>query len=100
MFHDYSNPSGLVVLAREDFLALHPDDGPESLAIFLPEGRDPRAAREELVGALGGRFALDVLRNREVRAEVLEVFERTFAVTIALQLVSSVVAAIAVVTVA
>ena len=49
--------------------------------------------------ALEGRFAVEVLNNREVRGEVLAVFERTFAVTVALQLISSIVAGIAVVTV-
>lgn len=99
VYRDYSGHTGRAVLDRADFLALFPDEGPRSLAIFLPEGTDLLDARRELAAALEGRFALGILLDRELRAEVLAVFERTFAVTVALQLVASVVAALAVVTV-
>ncbi len=69
------------------------------MSIFLADDRPVEEARAALAAALDGRFAVELLDNREVRSEVLRVFERTFAVTIALQLISSIVAAIAVVAV-
>ena len=45
----------------------------------------------------GDTFAVEILNNREVRAEVLAVFDRTFQITVALQLIASAVAALAVV---
>lgn len=96
VYRDYSNHMGLVVTDLGDFLALQPDEGPVSVAIFLPEGEDPRAAREALLGALAGRFDVDALLNRELRGEVVRVFDRTFAVTVALQLVAAAVALVAV----
>jgi putative ABC transport system permease protein len=99
VYRDYSGHTGRVVLDRPDFLALYPDEGAESLAIHLPTGTDARDARRRLLAAAAGRFAVDVLLNAEVRSEVLEVFEQTFAVTIALQLIAAAVAGIAVVTV-
>ncbi len=102
VYRDYSAHRGRAVLDRADLLALDPHARLESLAVFLPQSASDgsvRAARARLSEALAGRFALDVLLNREVRREVLDVFERTFAVTVALQLLAVVVACIAVVTV-
>ena len=98
VYRDYSGHNGRVVLDRADFLGLYPDEGAQSLAIFLG-GESPVSARSLLAGALDGRFALEVLLGPEVRAEVLAVFERTFAITVALQLVAAVVAGMAVITV-
>ncbi len=99
VYRDYSGHTGRVVIDRAGFLALYPDEAVLSLAIYLPEAVDVGAARARLASALDGRFAVEVLLNREIRGEVLEVFERTFAVTIALQLLAAAVAGIAVITV-
>ena len=96
VYRDYSNHMGLVVTDLADYLVLQPDEGPASVSIFLPEGAEPREARARLLGALGGRFELDALLNGELRGEVVRVFDQTFAVTVALQLVAAVVAVIAV----
>jgi putative ABC transport system permease protein len=99
VFFDYSHQQGMVVIDRNDFLRLYPDDGPSELALFLPPGEDPAAARERLLAALGGRFLVEALLNRELRAEVVGIFDRTFAITRALQAVAAAVAVLAVLTV-
>ncbi len=99
VYRDYSGHTGRVVMRYEDFAPLYPDSRAHSLAIFLDEDVDPDDARRDFLAALDGRYELLVRNQRELQAEVLRVFERTFAVTIALQLVASVVAALAVVTV-
>jgi len=97
VYRDYSGHTGRVVLDRRDYLSLYSDEGAHSIAVFVGDDQDVEAARTALAAALGGRFAVELLNNREVRAEVLQVFERTFAVTVALQLIAAVVAGIAVV---
>ncbi|MBZ5587261.1 MAG: ABC transporter permease [Acidobacteriia bacterium] len=99
IFYDYSNQQGMVVIDRNDFLRHYPDDGPRELALFLPSGVDPAAARDRLLAALGGRFFVEALLNRELRAEVVAIFDRTFAITRALQAVAAAVAVLAVLTV-
>ena len=99
VFYDYSNQQGMAVINRRDFLRHYPDDGPRELALFLPAGTDPAAARDRLLAALGGRFMVDALLNRELRAEVVAIFDRTFAITRALQAVAAAVAVLAVLTV-
>jgi putative ABC transport system permease protein len=99
VYRSYSHPMGLVVIDRTAFTAPHPQESAESLAIFLPEGRSVEEARAALLERLGARFAIEALPNAELRAQVFEVFDRTFAVTGALRLVASAVAVIAVLSV-
>lgn len=97
VYRDYSGHLGRVVLDNADYARLAPAAGPESVSLFLPEGADLAAVRAQLERELAHEFALEVRDNAEVRAEVLRVFEQTFAVTIGLQGLASLVAALAVV---
>lgn len=101
VYRDFSAHTGRVVLDLDDFKALAGDEGAESADVYLTAENvaaetGVEAARARLLAALAGRFELEVLDNRELRAEVLRVFERTFAVTTALQGLSALVAALAV----
>jgi len=99
VFYDYSRQHGMVVIDLDDYLSQFPDDGPQEIGLFLPAGSDPADARDRLLAALGGRFLVEAFLNRELRREVVAVFDRTFAITVALQAVAAVVAVIAVLTV-
>jgi putative ABC transport system permease protein len=99
VFYDYSRQHGMVVIDLDDYLSVFPDDGPQEIGLFLPAGSDPAVARDRLLAALGGRFLVEAFLNRELRREVVAVFDRTFAITVALQAVAAVVAVIAVLTV-
>jgi putative ABC transport system permease protein len=97
VYRDFSGHVGRVVLDLADFQAVAGEAGAESIGVHLAPGANVEAERARLGAALAGRFELEVLDAREVRAEVLRVFERTFAVTSALQAIAAVVAALAVV---
>ncbi len=99
VFRDYSRSHGLVVVDRSDFLRFFPDAGPDDMALFLPPEVDAAAARERFFDAVRGRFLVEALDNRELRKAVLSAFERTFAITTAMYLVTAVVAVVAVLTV-
>jgi putative ABC transport system permease protein len=99
VFYDYSRQHGMVVIDLDDYLSQFPDDGPQEIGLFLPAGSDPAVARDRLLAALGGRFLVEAFLNRELRREVVALFDRTFAITVALQAVAAVVAVIAVLTV-
>lgn len=98
IYPDYGNPRGEVVLTtaalRERFAA-----APGSLGIVLADTGPPGERRaESLSRALDARFALgrDALRDqREVKALSTEIFERTFAITRALNALTLAVAALA-----
>jgi putative ABC transport system permease protein len=99
VFRDYSRSHGLVVVDRTDFLRFFPDVGPDDMALFLPPEVDAEAARKRFLDAVKGRFLVEALDNRELRAAVLSAFEQTFAITTAMYLVTAVVAVVAVLTV-
>jgi putative ABC transport system permease protein len=99
IFRDYSRSHGLIVVDRTDFLRFFPDLGPDDMALFLPPSTDVQAARERFLDAVRDRFLVEALDNRELRSAVLSAFERTFAITTAMFLVTAVVAVVAVLTV-
>ncbi len=99
VYYDYSSHEGTVIIDRKDYLTLHPDDGPQGISLFLPDDADLPAVREKLLDAFSGKWMVEVFLNRELKQEILRIFERTFAITAALQAIASLVAAIAVVTV-
>lgn len=99
VYYDYSSHEGTMIIDRNDFLALNPDDGPQGISLFLPPDADLNAAREKLRQAFAGKWFIEVFLNRELKQEILKIFERTFAITAVLQAIASLVAAIAVVTV-
>lgn len=69
-------------------------DDPEisAVALFLNEGVDVDATVTEIRSAMAGQADLGVRSNRGLREEALVVFDRTFAITIALQLLATLVA--------
>ncbi|MGM0534921.1 MAG: FtsX-like permease family protein [Pseudomonadota bacterium] len=92
-YPDYGNPRGEVLLTatalRERFAG-----APSSLGIVLADA----ASRETLSRALTERFSLDsqaLIDQRQVKSLSTEIFERTFAITRALNALTLAVAALA-----
>jgi len=63
-----------------------------ALALFVAPGVDVETKVSELRTALGSEQSLLVRSNRGTRQNALEVFDRTFAITVALQLLATLVA--------
>ena len=86
IFSDYGNPKGQILLNTELLTALHPDVNRLRYAVRIaPE----RAA--SLAGELRDAFALppeNVINQATVKAFSLRIFERTFAVTAALNVLT------------
>jgi putative ABC transport system permease protein len=92
VYRDYSNDRGTVVLDRELFLSLFDDPRVTSVAVQAAPGVDPAALRRRVLQAAEGRYALSITTNRELRREVLNIFDQTFAVTRALEAIAVAVA--------
>ena len=97
VYPDYSNDRGTVVLDRPRFIALFRDPDVSTIAIRAGPGISPEALRDRILGAARGRFAFSILTNRTLRADVLRIFDRTFAVTDGLEAIAVVVAVLGVV---
>lgn len=93
IYPDYGNPNGQVLMASPQ-LSTRFDAPPGSMGIVLHDNADVEALR----GALTKRFELggDALRDqREIKRIATDIFERTFTITRALNVLTLAVAALA-----
>jgi putative ABC transport system permease protein len=88
VYRDYSNDRGTVVMDRVLFLSLFGDARVTSAAVLAAPGVDPGALRRRILAAARDRFAISISTNRELRGEALRIFDRTFAVTRALEAIA------------
>ena len=92
VYRDYSNDKGTVVLDRGLYLAIFGDRRVTSVAVLAAPGADPGELRRRIRAGSHGRWALSISTNRELRREVLRIFDRTFAVTRGLEAIAVAVA--------
>jgi putative ABC transport system permease protein len=88
VYRDYSNDRGTVVMDRGLYLSLFHDPRVTSVAVLAAPGVDPEVLRRRLLSDASGRFALSISSNRELRRQALAIFDRTFAVTRALEAIA------------
>ncbi len=88
VYRDYSNDRGTVVLDRALYISIFGDPRITSAAVLAQPGVDANALRRRILVLAGDRFALSISTNRELRKEALRIFDRTFAVTRALEAIA------------
>lgn len=87
IYYDYSSERGFIVMDRGTLLKYLPDEGSSNVAVYLKPGVSLDEGRRAVEGALAGRKVL-VLSNRSLRDGAIRVFDRTFAITYALEAVA------------
>lgn len=92
VFRDFSFDRGYAFTGKRRFVELFGDPGIRNAAVYLAEGEDADAFAESIRSQFAGRYMLQVRSNRSLRGDILEVFNRTFAVTYLLQLISTLLA--------
>jgi putative ABC transport system permease protein len=93
VFYDYGSEKGIVVVDRSTMLRYLPDPAPSGIAVYVARGANVDAVRKAVEQVAAGRNIL-ILTNRNLRAEAIRIFDRTFAITYALELVAVIVAVI------
>ena len=91
VFYDYSGERGLVIGDRNALLRYLPDRRVSSLGVYLEPDADFETSREALVRALSG-LEVVVTPSRTLRERSIEIFDRTFAITWALEAIAILVA--------
>ena len=86
IWRDYARAQGAFVIGRERYIAATEDHAATNAAIWLAPGADPAAMRDILKRDIPGGERLEVAAPGEIRALSLRAFDRTFAVTYALEL--------------
>ncbi len=96
VYFDYSSDRGVVMMDRHTFARHFGDVAPTGLTVYLRDGADADATRVDLLSRVGERHRIYVYTNQALRAEVLRIFDATFAITYALEVIAVFVAVLGV----
>jgi len=97
VFYDYSNNRGVVVMDHSTYLRYFPPTQPSSLSVYVRPGADAITVRDRLSQALSSRFRLVFSTNETLRNEAMRIFDSTFTITRALEIIAIIVAALGVI---
>ncbi len=87
VYYDYASERGYILMDRETALRYLPDPLPSNLAVFLSPSANQENVRKMIQEIAAGHHIL-VFSNRDLRAEAIRIFDRTFAITYALEAVA------------
>jgi putative ABC transport system permease protein len=91
IIYDYSSDSGLMVMSLGRMEELFGQEDPNSLVLYLKPGTDVQNIRQRLARELG-HLPLRITSNKELRENILQIFDQTFAVVRILQAISLLIA--------
>ena len=87
VYYDYASERGYLLMDRETVLRYLPDPTPSNLAVFLAPSANAENVRKLIQEIAAGSHVL-IFSNRDLRAEAIRIFDRTFAITYALEAVA------------
>lgn len=96
IYNDYSTSGGTFVIDAKTYARLWGDRTVDSIAVYLQAGADPGIVRTQIERALVP-LRVDISTNSELRSFAIGIFDRTFAITSALYIVSMAIAVLGVV---
>lgn len=91
VYYEYSSERGYVIMDRTTLRRYLPGQPITNIGIYLKPGLDQDRARRAIETAVA-RFPVSIARNQQLRAGAVEIFDRTFAVTYAMELIAVIVA--------
>jgi len=91
VFYDYGGTSGLVLMEMSQYRKYWDDSAISTVAAFLKPGVDVRQTVAALRALFAGKQELVVRSNKELLDGVLVIFDQTFLITTALNLLATVV---------
>jgi len=97
IFHDYATDGGKVVMDRELYARIWEDDTVTVIPVYTTPGADAGSVRRRIEETLSREGHLVVVGNAELKQEILAIFDRTFTITYALELIAVVVALLGIV---
>lgn len=95
VYTDYSNERGYIIMHRDRLQRYLPDPAPSNLAVYLKPGSGLEPAQRAIEAVLADSRVL-VMPNQTLRQQAIMIFDRTFAITYALELVAIFVAVVGV----
>ena len=87
IYSDYASERGYILMDRDTMLRYLPDPRPSNLAVFISPDVNPEQVRKRIVEAVADSHIL-IFSDRELRTEAIRIFDRTFAITYALEAIA------------
>lgn len=91
VWRDYARQNGAIVIDRKLYIQLTGDRLANDAALWLATGTTVAQAQRTLRDRLGDADGIEIATTREVRAVSLAIFDRTFAITYALEVAAVVI---------
>ncbi|MGC2519734.1 MAG: ABC transporter permease, partial [Burkholderiales bacterium] len=88
IWRDYARQQGAVLIERDEYLRLTGDANANDAALWLEPGASAESVKRAIAERIAGSANLDVAEPGDIRAVSLRIFDRTFAVTYALEAVA------------
>ncbi|MDQ2662846.1 MAG: FtsX-like permease family protein [Candidatus Eremiobacteraeota bacterium] len=95
-YNDYSTDAGAFIMDQRTYRKLYHDRSVDSIAVYLRPGASLPDVRSRILRSVAPA-RIDIESSRELRTIVLGIFDRTFAITNALYVVSIAIAVLGVV---
>ena len=96
IFSDFSAPQGIIIIKSEFYNKYWHNRSITGMALYLKPGVNTQQLITSLEDQFSKTYSVMFVSNRSLRQAAIDVFERTFTVTIALQVLAAVVAFISI----
>jgi putative ABC transport system permease protein len=87
VYYDYASERGYILMDRDTMMRYLPDPAPSNLAVFVTPHVNPQEVRMKIIEAAAGSHIL-IFSDLDLRTEAIRIFDRTFAITYALEAVA------------
>ncbi len=88
VFYDYSTDWGMILMEKKLFRSLWNDETLHSAGIYLEEGVSLEAFKNFFREKYSKSYQVFVISHRELRNEILKIFDQTFAITYSLEFIA------------
>jgi putative ABC transport system permease protein len=88
VWRDYARLSGSIVISRQSYRAATGDDSANEASLWLEPDVDVAATEKLLRGQLGNADALEITTTTALHERSLQIFDRAFAITYALEAIA------------
>ena len=98
IYYDYSSSRGWAVMDQTTYARHFPYARPTSMSLYLEPGADAAEVSDRLSRAVSGGSQVLFATNGALKREVMRIFDSTFAITYALEVIAIAIAAMGVIT--
>lgn len=97
IFYDYTTENGMIIIDLGVYRTIWKDLRINRAALFLKDPSRLGEVRKEMVERFSGRYQILAVSNRQLRDEILHIFDQTFSIAHALKVIAFVVAILGIV---